>query len=112
MCLNWMADDDLYPKDTRRVIKDPMVKLNRAGAILNERYKECDKSGHRDVNKDAGLCEYCYRRLDYAKEAGDALPEKSLDFPVMIEERRCEVSLQKSADKSRGLKCIMEEFNL
>jgi len=118
--LGYMTDAVVRSGELRQAIKDSVHRLKAAGVILDGFYKECDKEGHLAPNEDSNCCSYCFRRLEYETETDRILTERSrlpwqlwpMDAPVMMKKRESEINLQKFVDKSKGLKCVIEEFGL
>lgn len=91
--------------------------LVNCALVLNQRYNECDKNGHRKIDEASSMCNYCYRHLSYETPETDRIykerkkhPEyQPCDAPLLVEREMSEIEIQKSFDWSSGIRKLMEE---
>jgi hypothetical protein len=100
------------------IVDDPQMVIQymaKACELLDERYKACDKTGHR--RRILNYCHHCYRHIEYGTPQTDAiyadharLPQmmRPLDAPIQHERMRQEVQQQIYADRMEGIRKIMK----
>lgn len=90
-----------------------------AAEILDDRYVDCDRQGHRKPRRRKNMCGYCFRRLEYRTPNTDAILESRKDLPLMdspvdapyIEDlQKQEIASQRMTDRFSGLQVVIEQL--
>ncbi|MBS3076548.1 hypothetical protein J4481_02295 [Candidatus Pacearchaeota archaeon] len=94
--------------------------LNKVVSILIKRYEECNEGGHKKLNEEENICDYCYRRLEYETPRTDEKLREQGELPPIFQpvnavqlddEREEESGYQKVKDFFAGLSKLEKELS-